>query len=66
MVQLIIAAALLLVLLGFAAGRRLGISEGRRLGEREAAIALRERAYAAGACPLCGRPGADRTSETVL
>lgn len=66
MLQLMLAGALLLVLLGFAAGRRLGISEGRRLGEREAAIAMRERAYAAGACLVCGRAAADRACETVL
>lgn len=66
MLQLILAGALLLVLIGFAAGRRLGISEGRLLGEREAAIVLRERAHAAGVCPLCGRPAADPAPETVL
>jgi hypothetical protein len=52
--QLMIAAALSLVLAGYAAGRRVGRSEGRREGRAAATLELRQSSYETGACPLCG------------
>lgn len=63
MLQLIIAASLALLLIGYAAGRRLGMMEGRRLGAREEIVRLRDDAYATGVCPLCGFV-ARRTPQT--
>lgn len=54
MAQLMIAAALTLVLAGYAVGRRVGQHEGRREGRTAAILELRQSAYATGACPLCG------------
>jgi hypothetical protein len=46
---------LLMILMGYAAGRRQGIQAGRRIGKAEANIVLREESIRSGHCKTCDR-----------
>lgn len=46
---------LLLILTGYATGRRQGIQAGRRMGHAEANLRLREESIRSGRCKTCDR-----------